>query len=92
MKRTGNRFNTCSGNLLILYSFNHLANFRTSARNVHNICNGFFLSPLHLKKQFEYVTHAADLTNTVRANLAIQIGEPIPVLKDIHEFLILQFF
>ena len=51
-----------------------LDHYRTSPNNIHNILRGFFLSPLHLIKQFEFVTRAKDLTDQVRANLSKQLG------------------
>ena len=42
---------------------------------MHEICRGFTEDIRHLTNQFKYVsTSAIDLTDTVRSNLEVQLG------------------
>ena len=48
---------------------------RTSQNNICRICRGFFESPVHLAKQFSYVTEVGDLRDVVEMNFKKQLGE-----------------
>ena len=49
----------------------------TSTKDIDQICFGFFKSPLHLSKQFSYVTRSDDLTGQIRSSLVVQLGNNI---------------
>ena len=75
MRRTDQLFSTSSG-LRCLHCWIWIIFLdRNSSKDIDQICFGFFKSPLHLSKQFSYVTRSDDLTGQIRSSLVLQLGK-----------------
>ena len=57
--------------------------FRTSPKNIQNMCRGFFMNHKHLANQFEYLSRTNNLINNVKQNLPRQMDIMERVLKRI---------
>ena len=81
MRRTDQLFSTSSG-LRCLHCWIWIIFLdRNSSKDIDQICFGFFKSPLHLSKQFSYVTRSDDLTGQIRSSLVVQLGKtPLPTI------------
>ena len=47
---------------------------RTSSKDIHKICRGFFSDPGHLAAHFEWLSNVSSLNETVEKNLFRQLG------------------